>query len=918
MASETFVQPAIPRFDGHYDHWSMLMENFLRSKEYWDVVESGVAEPTARMSEAQKAELEALKLKDLKAKNYLFQAIDRTILETILCKDTSKQIWDSMKKKYQGTTKTKRQQLQALRSEFEILRMKEGETVTDYFSRTMAIVNKLRTHGDKTQDVTVVEKILRSMTPKYNLLSVLLRRGKGRGRGRNQQTQFFEGRGRGRGRFHISYKPKSTDKSKVECFQCHKYGHYQSECRANLPNNEGEKSNFAQIEEEISLLMVCHDGERSNKNLWYLDTGCSNHMCGDKAAFSTLDESFKDNVKFGDNSKVSVRGKGQVTIQIRGKAAQTISNVLYVPELKTNLLKCHLNCASQSCFSAKTNDVAWLWHSRYGHLNFGGLKQLQQKNMVTSLPVFESPSTVCEECVVSKQHHDQFPKGRSTRARRLLEIVYSDICGPINPVSNGDEKRKKLDDKGEKSIFLGVSNNSKAYKLYNPNTKKIIQPIENEQQTLENQSIIPVAPETPATLIPKAESDDGQRPQRVRKRPTWMLDYEVPGIEQSDEEELTYFALFSYCDPVAFRDATKLKENGEVDKYKVRLVTKGYKQEFGVDYQEVFAPVARHDTIRLVISLAAQNSWPVFQLDVKSAFLHGDLDEQAMFDKFKKFMMVEVDMSDLGLMHYYLGIEVDQSATGIFISQKKYVQDILDRFRMKDCNPVSTPIDVGMKLVKNPEGKKVNSTLYKQIVGSLMYLTATRPDIMHVVSLINRYMESPKEMHLLAAKRILGYLKGTVEYGLFYKKGEKSNMFGFTDSDFARDVDDRKSTSGYVFMMGTTAVSWSSRKQLIVTLSTTEAEFVAATSCACQVIWLLRILEECHSKQEEPLIIFCDNNSTIKLSKNPILHGRCKHIDVRNYFLRDLVKEGVIDLVYCRSEDQLADIFTKPLKLSAF
>ncbi|GKV32516.1 hypothetical protein SLEP1_g41114 [Rubroshorea leprosula] len=788
MASETFAQPAIPRFDGHYDHWSMLMENFLRSKEYWDVVESRIAEPTARMSKAQKAELEALKLKDLKAKIYLFQAIDRTILETILCKDTSKQIWDSMKKKYQGTTKTKRQQLQALRSEFEILRMKEGETVTDYFSRTMAIVNKLRTHGDKTQDVTVVEKILRSMTPKYNFVvyaieeandldemslkelesSLLVHerklnrqeqneqalkatigtsssfsnrsnRGRGRGRGRNQQTQFFEGRGRGRGRFKISYRPKSADKSKVECFRCHKYGHYQSECRANLPNNEGEKSNFAQIEEEISLLMVCHDGERSNKNLWYLDTGCSNHMCGDKAAFSILDESFRDNVKFGDNSKVSVRGRGQVTIQIRGNAAQTISNVLYVQELKTNLLSIgqlqekgyeiiiknrvcqiqdsklgliaqvkmttnrmfplHLNCASQSCFSAKTNDVAWLWHSRYGHLNFGGLKQLQQKNMVTGLPVFESPSTVCEECVVSKQHRVPFPKGRSTRARRLLEIVYSDICGPINPVSNG---------------------------------------------------------------------------------------------------------------------------------------------------------------------------------------------------------------------------EVDQSAAGIFISQKKYVQDILDRFRIKDSNPVSTPIDAGMKLVKNPKGKKVNSTLYKQIVGSLMYLNATRPDIMHAVSLISRYMESPKEMHLLAAKRILRYLKGTVEYGLFYKKREKSDMFGFTDSDFARDVDDRKSTSGYVFMMGTTAVSWSSRKQPIVTLSTTEAEFVAATSCACQAIWLLRILEECHFKQEEPLIIFCDNNSTIKLSKNLILHGRCKHIDVRNYFLRDLVKEGVIDLVYCRSEDQLADIFTKPLKLSAF
>ena len=131
MASETFVQPAIPRFDGHYDHWSMLMENFLRSKEYWTVVVSGVAEPAPGvvLTDAQKEELEGKKLKDLKAKNYIFQAIDRSILETILCKETSKQIWDSMKKKYEGTAKAKRAQLQALRGDFETLHMKSGESV---------------------------------------------------------------------------------------------------------------------------------------------------------------------------------------------------------------------------------------------------------------------------------------------------------------------------------------------------------------------------------------------------------------------------------------------------------------------------------------------------------------------------------------------------------------------------------------------------------------------------------------------------------------------------------------------------------------------------------------------------------------------------------------------------------------------
>ncbi|XP_050241952.1 secreted RxLR effector protein 161-like [Quercus robur] len=199
-----------------------------------------------------------------------------------------------------------------------------------------------------------------------------------------------------------------------------------------------------------------------------------------------------------------------------------------------------------------------------------------------------------------------------------------------------------------------------------------------------------------------------------------------------------------------------------------------------------------------------------------------------------------------------------------------------------------------------------------------MYLTTTRPDIMYSVSLISRYMENPTKIHLLAAKRILRYLQGTRDFGLFYKKGEKSDLLGFTDSDYAGDQDDRRSTSDYVFMLGTGVVSWSSKKQPIVTLSTTEAEFVVATACACQAIWLKKILEELQFKEDGPILIYCDNSSAIKLSKNPVLHGRSKHIDVKYHFLRDLTNDGVINLVYCRSEDQVADIQTKPLKLATF
>ncbi|GKU95895.1 hypothetical protein SLEP1_g9193 [Rubroshorea leprosula] len=237
---------------------------------------------------------------------------------------------------------------------------------------------------------------------------------------------------------------------------------------------------------------------------------------------------------------------------------------------------------------------------------------------------------------------------------------------------------------------------------------------------------------------------------------------------------------------------------------------------------------------------------------------------------------------------------------------------------MRNCNFVTTPVDKGVKLVKDPEGKSMDSKLYKQIVGSLMYLIATRPDIMHGVSLISRYMKHPNELHLQTAKRILRYLCGTADFGLFYKKGDQTDLVGFTDSDYAGDLDDRKSTSGFVFMLRSSAISWSSKKQPIVTLSTTEAEYVAATSCAHQAIWLRRIMEELELNQHEATSIYCDNSSAIKLSRNPVLHGRSKHINVRYHFLRNLVEDGTIELIYCRTEDQVADIFTKSLKVADF
>ena len=164
----SFVQPAVPKFDGHYDHWAMHMENFLHSKEYWSLVENGIPTAAGGLTDAKKKNIDDHKLKDLQTKNYIFQALDQAVLETIINKDTTKSIWDSLKQKYQSTTRVKHTHSQALRKEFESLQTEVGESVNEYFARTLTIVNKMKANGENKGDVDVVEKILRSMTPKFD------------------------------------------------------------------------------------------------------------------------------------------------------------------------------------------------------------------------------------------------------------------------------------------------------------------------------------------------------------------------------------------------------------------------------------------------------------------------------------------------------------------------------------------------------------------------------------------------------------------------------------------------------------------------------------------------------------------------------------------------------------------------------
>ncbi|KAH9685807.1 hypothetical protein KPL70_014105 [Citrus sinensis] len=250
----------------------------------------------------------------------------------------------------------------------------------------------------------------------------------------------------------------------------------------------------------------------------------------------------------------------------------------------------------------------------------------------------------------------------------------------------------------------------------------------------------------------------------------------------------------------------------------------------------------------------------------------------------------------------------------IFISHESYIKEILKKFKMNDCKPIITTVECGVKLSKHDEGEDIDPTFFKSLVGSLRYLTCTRPDIFYVVGLASRYMKNPKTTHFKAAKRILRYIKGTTNFGLLYSFSNDYKLVGYSDSDWGGDVDDRKSTTGFVFFMGDTAFTSMSKKQPIVMLSTCEAEYVATSSSACHAIWLRNLLKELGLPQEEPTEICVDNKSAIALSKNPVFHDRSKHIGTRYHFIRECIARKEVQVKYVKSQDQAADIFTKPLK----
>ncbi|KAK2996036.1 hypothetical protein RJ640_002196 [Escallonia rubra] len=672
-------QVSILPFDGeNYDFWFVKMKTIFKSLGLWESVVEGFTEPntTEGMTENQKKKLDEKRQKDASALSLIQRNVTDPIFPRIMRVESAKEAWETLRNEFQGDDKVRTIKLQSLRKDLENMKMKEDESLKDYSSRFLELINQMKTHGEDIGSKNQERKPQNFDQPKGESS----RGGRyGRGRGRN--------RGKGRGNFGRSYNSENNSKpcgvckkmshdekdcwfkGQPQCHRCKKFGHVQKDCRVKLH----QQASFTEEKEsEASLFYACQSATEKNDEMWFLDSGCSNHMAREKSIFLDMDSTVNTKVKLGNGSIVQAQGKGTIGVQTK-QGTRFIRDVLLVPDLEHNLLS---------------------------------LGQLLENDYT---------------------------------------LQFQDKCCII------------YDKKGSKDVVTKI---------------------------------------------------------KMEKNRSFPIN-------------------FSYTSGVAMRASI-------------------------------------------------------------------------------------YEMNDMGLLKHFLGMEIHQDDEGVFICQKNYAEKVLKKFRMYGCNPKATPLIVGEKLKREDGGSKVDATFYRSLVGNLLYLTATRPDIMFAASLLSRFMQAPSHFHLGAAKRVLRYIQGTIDYGIMNGRSKEVKLIGFCDSDFGGCKDDMKSTSGYCFTLGSGVFSWLSKKQQSVAQSSAEAEYVSAAIATSQAIWLRRIFHDFGQTQERKTELFCDNKSAIAMAKNPVFHSRTRHIALKYHFIREAIEDGEIELEFCRSKEQVADIFTKALPRERF
>nr|GEV41600.1 retrovirus-related Pol polyprotein from transposon TNT 1-94 [Tanacetum cinerariifolium] len=575
----------------NYGSWCIRMKALLGSHDMWERVEKGVekVDDEGSLSVTQRVELQKARKNDHSSHTIIYQCLDDLMFEKVTNANTSKEAWEILQNAFKGIDKVKRKEKRS----FFMKRSKDEDAVI--FG--VVVVSKA---GDEDEEEKMSTKKMR-----------------------NNVLQIEEVVGDA---FNIK-------RGQVK-----------------------EKANLVKVqdEDEIILLMERHDKQEEMIKSWHIDFAASNHMTGKEDLFVEMEQS-KGNATFGDESKAPVKGKEKnYDIHFKDRS-DTIRNqegnlIAKVHMTKNQMFILNIQHDEAKCLKSCLEDHLWLWHMRYGHLNFGDLKLLSSKGMVKGLDQIDHHNKVCKGCLIGKHARSSFLKKVTSRAKEPLQLIHMDLCGPITPPSHG-------------------------YKLYNPVIRNVVvsRDVEFEEEgswdwSIEKNERYDFFPMTYKEETSESVFKEAMKINKWRQ----AIEEEIKSIENNDAWEFT--TLLKGQKAIGIKWVYNAK--GEVKKYKARLAAKGYKQKNGINYERVFAPIARLETIRMIISIAAQYRWKIHQMDVKLAFRNGLLEEEVyveqpegyvakgqkgnspgMINDLKKLMTREFEMTDIELMSYCLGIE---------------------------------------------------------------------------------------------------------------------------------------------------------------------------------------------------------------------------------------------------------------------
>ncbi|GKB73647.1 retrovirus-related pol polyprotein from transposon TNT 1-94 [Tanacetum coccineum] len=676
--------------------------------------------------------------------------------------------------------------------------------------------------------------------------------------------------------------------------------------------------------------------------LWYLDSGCSKHMTENRSNLKNFVEKFIGSVRFGNDHFGAIMGYRDYVI-----GDSVISRVYYVEGLGHNLFSVGQFCdpdlkvafRKHSCFvcdingadllkgSRRTNlytisiddmmksslicllskaskSKSWLWHRCLNHLNFGTINDPCRKIWLESLRLKFEKDPLCSAFGCSCRRAIDY----TTREISLMEtihVTFDEMHQTMAPVRISSGPEPIMTTPGQLNSGLASSPipattlhspKIKGYEFYSNDVRCSAQSTSGDVSLTEPNQV----------TQPPDHLQVGQRYPLVLQR------------NHRQEEVLILKKSFALVDPDrgikifianAATDGVKLFLNGDLQEEVFVSQPEGFEDQDNPThvyrlkkalYGLKHAPRAWYDTLSKF--LLANN------------FFKGAVDPTLFTRKSGKHILL---MSMMGQMSFFLGLQVSQSPRGIFINQAKYALETLKKYGRISLTCRLTPMVDRLKLDEDLMGIPVDQTRFRGMVGSLMYLTASRPDLVFAVCMCARYQAKPTKKHLEAIKRIFRYLKGTINMGLWYPKDNAMSLTAYADADHAGCQDSRRSTSGSAQFLGDRLVSWSSKKQRSTAISTTEAEYIAMSGCCAQILWMRSQLKD-YGFLFNKIPLYCDNKSVIALSCNNVQHSRSKHIDIRHHFIREQVENRVVELYFVETNYQLADILTKALPRERF